>query len=319
MKKISQHGEQSLQQLFDTYLDECRYIRMLRPETIRGYTETFRRFRLLMPTVTTPSQLSRNTVSIFFHTLQVRKRIVGRETEKVGIRSSTVRTYWSKLNSFFEWLRIKGHIESNPLASMKPPEPTYDDKRALEPDEINRLVTAIILYSTNLFMRKRDLAIIHLLLYCGLRRNELLSLQVSDVDMERRIITVRGSTSKSKMTRQIPMNPALHGSLQEYLEERKKRHYTSPSFLVSSTRDQGLTTYGLKCWVKRLHRMSGITFHLHRFRHSFACTLARQNTSAIKIQRLMGHTDLRMTERYVRSLTVDDFREDVDRMYLDNG
>jgi integrase len=50
---------------------------------------------------------------------------------------------------------------------------------------------------------------------------------------------------------------------------------------------------------------------LHQFRHTFACNLARNNVSAIKLQMLLGHSDLKMTQKYLRSLDVEDVREDI--------
>ena len=64
--------------------------------------------------------------------------------------------------------------------------------------------------------------------------------------------------------------------------------------------------------------LSGVKFHLHRFRHTFTHNLAAKNDSAVKIQKLLGHSDLRMTQRYLRSLTPEDMREDVDRLNIDD-
>lgn len=308
----------NLRELFTEYISECEYSMGLRSETIRGYKAVFNNFSVLMPHVVSTSALTTEAMAEFFKSVQIRKRIVGRDTEKVGVKDSTIRTYWSKLNSFFEWLRARGHIEVNPLSKIKPPEAIYDDKRVVEKNDIHKILSAVTLHSVNSLMLKRDMLMLNILIFCGLRRSELISLQVRDVDLLKRNITVRGETSKSKRTRQIPICPALMMHLQEYITERNKRGYKTHYLLVSNNEDKGLSVHGLKHWVKRLNELSGVKFHLHKFRHTFACALGTQNSSAIKIQKLMGHTDLRMTQRYLRSMSVDDLRDDVNMLCIDN-
>lgn len=305
-----------LQQLFNEYIYECQYSSVLRPETLRGYKEAFRHFSNLMQEVKEIKALTAENMAEFFKRLQVRKRIVGKNTEKTGVRDSTVRTYWSKLNSFFVWLKNKQIIKENPLSKIKPPQPRYDDHKSLETADIQKIITAINLHSKNNLMKKRDTMIVYALLFCGLRRGEITGLRVQDVDINKRILTVRGETSKSKRMRQIPINPILHMQLDDYLKERGG--YKTERLVVSITKDTGFTSHGFKHWVNRLRVLSGVRFHLHQFRHTFACGLANNNATSVKIQKLMGHTDLRMTERYLRSLGVEDMRDEINKLTLDN-
>lgn len=308
----------SLKELFAEYISKCRYSSRLRPETVRGYEAVFRTFSVLMPHVVDTADLTEKTMNEFFKTVEVRKRIVGRNTEKVGVKASTIRTYWNKLNTFCEWLYVREHIPVNPLKDIKPAYPHYDDNRAVTKEDINKIFSAVILHADNSLLLRRDTLIFSLLVFCGLRIGELLGLEVKDVDIAKRILTVRGETSKSNRTRQIPINPTLLAHLLEYVTERNKRGYKTPSLLVSSNEDRGLSIHGMKHFVKKYNDLSGVKFHVHRFRHSFACALANQNSSAIKIQKLMGHTDLRMTQRYLRSMSVEDLRDDVNMLNIDN-
>lgn len=307
----------NLQTLFSDYIKECRYSSRLRPETLRGYTEVFRHFSVMMPEVTEIRHLTTDMMTEFFKRMQTRERVVGKGTIKTGIKNSTVKTYWSKLNSFFEWLHKKMLVDENPLKNIKPPQPVYDDDRALKKEDLHKIITAISLHSPNPLTFKRDMAMISLLIFCGLRKGEFISLHIRDVDFEKELLAVRGETSKSKKTRYIPMNPTLVMHLKEYIKERNARGYKSEYLIVSTIQDIGLSCHGLKHWVHRLIRLSGVQFHLHRFRHSFAVNLAMQNTGTTKIQKLMGHVDPRMTQTYLRSLTTEDLRDDVNRLNFD--
>jgi integrase/recombinase XerD len=116
----------------------------------------------------------------------------------------------------------------------------------------------------------------------------------------------------------IPMNTNLKYYVKEYLQQRKVRGCKTPYFFVSHTADRGITLGGLKHWVTRLVRLSGVKFHLHRFRHTFATNLAIQDIGVIKIQKLMGHTDLKMTQKYVRSISTLEMKEDINKLSFEN-
>lgn len=302
-----------INKLFEEYARECEFTHGLRPETIRGYRATFELFKKIIPGMSL-GDLRQETMACFFERIKTRKRIVGKGTEKIGVRQSTIRTYWSKLNSFFAWLQLRGYIENNPLPKMKIAEPVYDDHRAMEREDINKLLAAVTMHSKNPLILRRDTLIISILFFAGLRKGELLGLQFKDIDMGKRVLTVRGETSKSKRTRCLPINPTLLMHLQEYIRERNKKGYKTEYLIASDNEDKQLTAHGMKHWVSRLSRLSGVKFHLHRFRHSFACELGKDNVGVIKLQQLLGHTDLRMTQRYVRSLSVEDLRDDVNRL-----
>jgi site-specific recombinase XerD len=102
--------------------------------------------------------------------------------------------------------------------------------------------------------------------------------------------------------------------LKDYFQERKS---LKTEYLIVTTRgDKALTQHGLKHWVKGLIIKSGIKFHLHQFRHTFACKLCEANVNVFKVQKMMGHLDISMTMRYARSLRTQDMAEDIGKISL---
>ena len=157
-----------------------------------------------------------------------------------------------------------------------------------------------------------------LLCFCGLRRGELLGVRFVDVDLERKILLVNGATSKSGRDRKLPIQDFVLLDIEDYLQERLKRGiYTTPFLFASLTQDRGLSKNGLKHWVERLNNLSKVKFHLHQFRHTFASNLAAERVTAPVLQRLMGHTDLRMTDKYLRSLDAEDLRPAANSLSFD--
>jgi len=280
---------------------------------MRGYTHVFLLFLKICPDVTLET-LSLETMTRFYKTLQTRERVVGRNTIKTGIKDSTIDTYSSKLHKFFEWLVNHKHMEQNPLKGVKRAPPVYDDSKILRKEEIDKLRVAIEHNQRNLLQVKRDRAMLITELLTGIRRSELLGLHVTDIDLERRLLNVRGETSKSKRTRKIRIVRELLRVLDDYLQERRRHTYTTPFVFVSLTRDRGLSHDGIKHWVATLSRRAGVKFHLHQFRHTFACNAYAACKDPLAIQALLGHNSLRMTMKYLRSLGAEDFGAAIDGM-----
>ncbi|HEV7702219.1 MAG TPA: site-specific integrase [Candidatus Paceibacterota bacterium] len=305
-----------LRKLFEEFVDECKYSRGLRLPTINAYIAVFSHFSKIMPEIDKVEILTRPMLNEFFKRIKTRTRIVGRNTPKVGLEDSTVKTYSRKLNAFFVWLVQRKLMIENPLNGITLKNPEYKDQRALTDEEVRKILTAVNMYSKNSLFLRRDTVMLYLLFFCGLRAGEFISLRVIDIDMEKRILTVRAETSKSKKTRYLTMHPTLIFHLREYINERNKLGYKTEHLFVSTSGDRGLTRHGLKHWVKRLIKLSGVKFHLHRFRHSFACNLAKNNTPIVMIQKLMGHSDIKMTMSYLRSITCEDATAYMDRLSI---
>jgi len=305
----------SLKNHFEQYIDEAQFSACLRPETIRGYKAVFQLFQKVMPEVDTLDSLSPDMLNEFFKRIQTRQRLIGK-TVKTGVKNSTIKTQWSKLNTFFGWLYKNNYIQYNPLKNIRPPRVYYDDFRKLEDNDIRKIYAAITLHSPNSFLLRRDTAMVSLLLFCGLRKGELLSLLVSDIELEKREITIRKEASKSICTRVVKMHPSLVMNLKEYIKERNSKHFKTAYLITSSKEDERLTADGLKHWVNSLITKSGVKFHLHQFRHTFACKLAEADVSLFKIQRMMGHSDVKMTMRYARSLKTENMDDDIGKISI---
>ncbi len=307
-----------LQKLFEDYILECEYIAVLRPETIRGYRNTFNVMMNAMPEITL-EMLEPHTIRLLFKKLRERERKVGTKMMNTGIKTSTAATYRTKLNHFFKWLVAHKFLLKNPFDDMPYIRPMYADLRWLRKEEVEKIIGAVVTANyKNVFLSKRNLLIIYIFLFCGLRKGELLGLQVRDIDLDRKELTVRAETSKSKRSRIVPMNSKVLLQLKDYLQERNKRKLISPYLLVSDNLDHKFTNHGLKHLVNLLVRRSGVKFHPHRFRHTFAMNLLKQGCDIVKIQQLLGHTDLRMTAMYLRCIPVSEMRNGLERFSVDN-
>ncbi|NCO62718.1 MAG: hypothetical protein COW66_13070 [Flavobacteriaceae bacterium CG18_big_fil_WC_8_21_14_2_50_34_36] len=303
--------KKTISSCFEDYLLECEYSKGLRPKTIDTYRDVFKNFSNVMFEVRYIDELEPYLVQEFFKRLGMRANKNGKP-----LKTSSKRTYFNKLNAFFKWLERNELIQDDFISKLvKPPNPTYEDEKSLSNDEISKIIGTINLYSIdNVFMQRRDLVIIYLLLYTGIRRGELLGLKIQDVNFANKTLFVNGRTSKSKKSRYIPLHFTVLTHLKLYLSIRKSMHFICDALIVSTTGVKGLTDHGLRYWVEKYNRLSGIRFHIHQFRHTFACNLAKKNANIISIKNVLGHSSTQMTEHYLRSIKTESARSPIENL-----
>lgn len=145
----------------------------------------------------------------------------------------------------------------------------------------------------------RDRAIAGLMLWCGLRSCEVLGLDVTDVDIGGRWVTVTGKGGKQ---RRVPLDADVASAIDVYLLAERPESDSARLFLVAkgTRRGQGLTPAGLRT-IFRYHReLTGVTDgHPHALRHTFGTVLAEAGVDLAVMQALLGHAHVDTTARYV--------------------
>lgn len=127
----------------------------------------------------------------------------------------------------------------------------------------------------------------------GCRRGELFDLTWSNVDLDRRILTVTGATAKSKRTRHIPLNREATRVLQGW---RAQAEDTSGLVFLN---DEGKRFDRVNFSWRHLLKDAGISaFRWHDMRHHFASRLVMGGVDLNTVRELLGHSDYAMTLRY---------------------
>jgi len=154
--------------------------------------------------------------------------------------------------------------------------------------------------------RYRDLAIVHLMLLCGLRSQEVLSLRVTDIEWSDRRLCVRG---KGQRDRVLPLPDILGQMVLDYLRLERPYGCSHPDLFVvlqGPQRGQPMTAAGLRSLFRhRRHDPVLFNANAHRFRHTFGADQAREGVRLPVLQRLMGHADSSTTLRYIHLSMVD--------------
>ncbi|KXK29498.1 MAG: integrase [Bacteroidetes bacterium OLB12] len=137
--------------------------------------------------------------------------------------------------------------------------------------------------------------IIMLTYACGLRVSEVVSLKVSAIDGQRRLLFIE--RAKGKKDRVVSLNPNMLVMLREYYKRYKPKTY----LFEGQNRDEHLSERSIQLVIQKAKRKAGIRQEgsMHMLRHSFATHLLDKGIDVVFIQKILGHNDIKTTLRYL--------------------
>lgn len=277
-----------IQEIHEAFCQYQETIKNYRPTTIQGYKETLKTFLRACPEVERIDEVSFLIAQKFF--------FWGRSAR--NWKPSTFISHHKRMNVFFKWSHERKFITENPFELIEKPRLEKSLPKRLSKQEALGIIEAstCLPYPTP-FLRYRNHAIFATFLYCGLRKSELLTLKVTDVDLTNMVISIRHG--KGNKDRVVPIPFQLIAVLEKYLHERKQLNRTSLYFFVSVNRDGRLTDSGLKRLVLRIREASGTYFYIHMLRHTFATLMIEGGCDIYSLSKMMGHNDIKTTTIYL--------------------
>jgi integrase/recombinase XerD len=258
----------------------CRWLSTEEVELTEVTTEVLLRFLRACREASVPGRPGPNVV-----------RLSGRRMDRYA--ASTINRRLAAISGLFTFAAMRDPSWKNPV-------PKGREARWLTSGERSGMLAqpeaAELLAS---FRTWRDRAIAGLMLYCGLRSAEVLTLDVTDVDIGGRWLRVLG---KGQRERRVPLDADVASVIQVYLLAERPESATARLFLVAKgpNRGQPLTAAGLRT-IFRYHRgLTGIVGgHPHALRHTFGTALAEAGVDLAVMQALLGHAHVDTTARYV--------------------
>jgi integrase/recombinase XerD len=172
----------------------------------------------------------------------------------------------------------------------------------MTPGEIERLLQAPAKESGTKALR--DLALLEMLYASGMRVTELVSLDVTDVNLDVNGGSVRVRSKRSTAReREIPLNDETTIKIiRDYIKSGREQllHDPEEQALFLNNRGQRLTRQGLWLIIKHYVEEVGISTEVtpHTLRHSFAAHKLSQGQSLQDIQKLLGHANISTTQVY---------------------
>lgn len=171
------------------------------------------------------------------------------------------------------------------MANIETPKKEQYLPSVLTKEEIKKLIGAAYTEKSRLIMS--------LLYSSGIRVSELVSMKISDLDLENKRGVVHGKGNKS---RQIFLSEKLCQEIKSFLEKNQNKNF------LFTSKDDALTTRNIQKIIKKAKERAGITKKVtpHTLRHSFATHLLEAGVDIRKIQVLLGHSRIDTTQIYTR-------------------
>jgi integrase/recombinase XerD len=210
--------------------------------------------------------------------------------------TATIHRKSACLRSFYRHVRREGLRESDPTATLSPPRRSRKLPHVLTRGEIDRLLAQPRGAEPAAL---RDRALLELMYACGLRASEAIGLELTDVDLEERVLRARGKGSKERV---VPIGQAAVRALRTYLERGRPGLVkgASESRLFVNFRGGALTRQGLYKIVRRHAATAGLADRMspHTLRHTFATHLLAGGCDLRSVQEMLGHADVSTTQLY---------------------
>jgi len=199
---------------------------------------------------------------------------------------------------FFRWCVKEGYMVKNPILDIEKPRLEKKLPPKLTKQGALRLLEVAYNFPYEYkFLRYRNHAIFSVFIFAGLRKQELINLKYTDIDIENMTLFVR--QGKGGKDRIVPICGALAQSLKKYLEERKRLNKTNPEFFCSLRGNVGLSVNGLKKLVDQIRESSGVVFSVHKLRHTFATLMLEGGCDIYSLSKMMGHSNISTTTIYL--------------------
>lgn len=284
-----------MKELVDRFEAYNRY-RGLSPETIEHYLSNLSVFRRWLKG-RSPIKLGPRDIRHFLM-----------DRSEHGCNASTLRKYFRVLSAFYSFLCVEGLVKTsaNPIKKMPPPRALSPRIEPLSEAQAKRLLSA---FDQSRPVQYRNWMICLLMLDTGLRVGEVCRLMLDDVDFEKLRLKVLG---KGQKQRRVYMSECVAGHLKNYIKDCRP-YFANGNVVLFPSSESGkkFTSDMISRIMKEKMDSVGIpraNSSAHRLRHTFAVNFLRGGGSAFHLQRLMGHSSLEMTKRYVM-LCDDDLAE----------
>lgn len=273
---------------FQEFVNYSTLERCLEPTTVAWYNNSIKafykylRYKVLAPEL---EVLSTDNLRDYFVSHRLR-----------GISPRSILNQMQSLKAFCNFLVKRGYLQKNPFDGIEKPKLRRRLPEFLDEEESRELLrTCINMKRTYRTRWCRDIAIVSLFLFTGIRRKELLNLKLKDLNLERGCIKV---SAKNK-ERLLPLNETAIDFLKDYIKVRPERTVDNV-FVSTNDKNSALTEKGLAMVFKDLRSKLSFTKKVSPqiLRHTFCTLMLRNGVNLRDIQLLVGHADISTTARF---------------------
>jgi integrase len=239
--------------------------------------------------------------------------------EGKGFKPATVYARISRLSSFYAWVMrdpaLGQFINSNPAQNARPkcPKPYQtESSKALDDEQISALMRIVMeKAATGDVVGKRDYALLMMFITTGMRRQEVIGLRGSDIELRKDDFIVRCRVKGGDYVGRAINEPLVREALFDYLEVCGRMNAFGSDRPLWTRHDRAgrpgapLSSHSFSKNLKGYARNAGIEkIHIHQTRHTFARIISEETGSIVETQDALGHKNLATTRVYVGRIAV---------------
>ena len=215
-----------------------------------------------------------------------------------GGKATSVNRRLSSLRTFFKFLLRKEYITEDPTLKIVGPKKEKYLPSFVKESDMNRLLDSTEFGSG--FKASRDRLILLMFYLTGMRRAELIGLDVRDVDLSASQIKVTGKRNKQRL---IPFATELTDAIRKYLQDRDSMFPEAPEAFFLDDKGKRITEYAVgnivKIYLSQVVTLKKRTPHV--LRHTFATAMLNNDAELEAVKQLLGHESLATTEIYTHT------------------
>lgn len=273
-------------ELTELFLQDRKYLRNVSPATLVFYQNCFRGLPIK------PESWKADLLA-GIQSLQQR-----------GMQTGTINDYIRGNKAYLYWCHEEGHLAVKPKLSFLKQEQKI--LATLSAEQIKRVINWKPVRRND--TRAWTLAVTAL--DTGLRIQELLNLSRQDVDLDNLILRVKGKGNKHRL---VPISIELRKVLFRYLSKHQHPRIFATRSGTALTVRNSQRDFKVMCGKLKIE---GVRTSWHTLRHTFAVNYLRKGGNLYYLQRILGHSSITTTERYLRSLGIEDLQKVHDGLSL---
>lgn len=283
--------------LKDNYIDYLQYEKRYSAHTILAYKNDLDDFSGFLS-----SQYNTTDLLLTDHTF-IRSWLISLINLQISSRS--INRKLSTLKSFYRFCLRQGFISSNPMLKVVAPKSSKHLPVFLTHENLDQL------FNTTAFdpgyIGCRDKMIITLFYATGIRREELVQIKLSGLDLESGILKVLGKRKKERI---VPLGSKVIDQLEEYILIKEKFLSENTSINQNNTQSLFVTSKGLPVYPRLVYSIvhkylslvaSNSKLSPHVLRHSFATHMLDDGADLNAIKEILGHSSLAATQVYTHN------------------
>ena len=227
------------------------------------------------------------------------------EERSPDLAPASRRNEFQAVRQFVRWLIAEKHLKSDPMAGMKAPRVPRSVPRAMPSADVDKLLDVL--------PDARARLAISLMVRLGLRRNEVITVQVGDYDADAETLTVLG---KGGHTRLLPVPPDVSRAIRDYLAVRG---WTAGPMILREDGSAGLSNSRIGQMVRGFMEDAGVKARpydgraAHSLRHTAATNVVAVEADLRVVQQFLGHASLTSTQRYLAHAEIGKIRSALEK------